>query len=203
LLSQVELHRRRNVTTTPYSASDDPVRDERFLLGIEGAGIGIWDLDLSTHRLLWSNITRTFFGVPNELPLTYELFLSLLDPHDRERTEQAVKRSVETGCSFDMQYHIDGQSHVLHKWVRARGSVVRDQQGVAHHLSGLMIDIDDQKQVEEALRTKESHLRSILETIPDAMIVIDGNGIIQFFAPPRNDNLAISNRRQLARTSAS
>ena len=169
------------MTTTPHSASDDPVRDERFRLGIEGAGIGIWDLDLSTHQLLWSKTTRTLFGVRHELPLTYELFLSLLEPQDREPTDQAVKRSVETGCSFDMQYRVDGRSRV-HKWVRARGSVVRDQQGVVRHLSGLMIDIDDQKQLEEALRTRESHLRSILETVPDAMIVIDGNGIIQFFS---------------------
>ena len=50
------------------------------------------------------------------------------------------------------------------------------------HLSGIVIDIDDQKQVEEALRVRESHLRSILETIPDAMIVIDGSGIMQFFS---------------------
>ena len=169
------------MTTTPHSASDDPVRDERFRLGIEGAGIGIWDLDLSTHKLLWSRTTRTLFGVPDELPLTYELFLSLLEPQDRERTDQAVKRSVETGCSFDMAYRLNGQSDI-HRWVRARGSVVLNEQGLAHHLSGLVIDIDEQKQVEEALRTRESHLRSILETVPDAMIVIDGNGIIQFFS---------------------
>jgi two-component system sensor kinase FixL len=169
------------LTTTPHPPSDDPVRDERFRLGIEGSGIGIWDLDLSTHTLLWSNITRTLFGVPNDLPLTYELFLSRLEPQDRELTDQAVRRSVETGCSFDMQYHVDGGSQ-SHRWVRARGSVVRDEQGVPRYLSGLVIDIDDQKQVEDALRVRESHLRSILETIPDAMIVIDGSGIMQFFS---------------------
>jgi len=169
------------VTTTPHSASDDPVRDERFRLGIEGAGIGIWDLDLSTHRLLWSKTTRKLFGVPNELSLTYELFLSLLEPRDREPTDQAVKRSVETGSSFDMQYQVVGPTRLSH-WVRARGSVIKDEQGLPRHLSGLMIEIDEQKQVEEALRTRESHLRSILETIPDSMIVIDGNGIIQFFS---------------------
>jgi two-component system sensor kinase FixL len=169
------------VTTTPHSPSDDPVRDERFRLGIEGSGIGVWDLDLSTHKLLWSNTTRTLFGVPNDLSLTYELFLSLLEPQDRERTDQAVKRSVETGYSFDMQYHVGGRSP-LHRWVRLRGSVVRDEQGAPGHLSGLVIDIDEQKQVEEALRIRESHLRSILETIPDAMIVIDGSGVMQFFS---------------------
>ena len=31
-----------------------------------------------------------------------------------------------------------------------------------------------------ALRTRERHLESILETIPDAMIVIDGYGIMQW-----------------------
>ncbi len=169
------------MTTTVHSASDDPVRDERFRLGIEGSGIGIWDLDLSTNTLLWSNTTRTLFGVPNDLPLTYELFLSLLEPQDRERTDQAIRRSLETGCSFDMQYRVDGQSQ-SHQWIRARGSVVRDEQGVPRHLSGLVIDIDDQKQAEEALRIRESHLRSILETIPDAMIVIDGSGVMQFFS---------------------
>jgi two-component system sensor kinase FixL len=94
------------VTTTPHPASEDPARDERFLQGMAGAGIGIWDLDLSTRKLLWSGITRTLFGVSKELPLTYELFLSLLDAEDRERTEHAIRLSVETGCSFDMQYRV-------------------------------------------------------------------------------------------------
>ncbi len=131
--------------------------------------------------MLWSNTTRILFGVPRDLPLTYELFLSLLDPQDRERTDQAVRRSVETACTFDVQYrvHSGAQSR---QWVRALGSVVRDEKGTPRYLSGLVIDIGEQKHVEEALRTREGHLRSILETIPDAMIVIDGSGIIQFFS---------------------
>jgi two-component system sensor kinase FixL len=173
--------RRRNVTTIVHPASDDPVRDERFRLGIEGSGIGIWDLDILTHGLLWSDTTRILFGAPKDLPLTYDLFLSLLEPQDRERTDQAVRRSVETGCTFDMQYRVDSGSQP-HRWVRALGSVVRDEKGAPRHISGLVIEIDDQKQIEETLRTRESHLRSILETVPDAMIVIDGSGIIQFFS---------------------
>jgi len=169
------------VTTIIHPASDDPVQNERFRLGIEGSGIGVWDLDLSTHQLLWSNTTRALFGVPDDLPLTYEVFLSLLDPEEREHTQQAVVRSVETGCGFDLQYRVSGKSQLRH-WIRARGSIVRDEQGEPSHLSGIVIDIDDQKQIEEALRTRESHLRSILETIPDAMIVIDGSGIMQFFS---------------------
>ena len=92
------------MTTVQHPASEDPIRNERFRLGIEGSGIGVWDLDLATHRLLWSNTTRALFGVPDDLPLTYEFFLSLLNPEERERTRQAVARTVETGCGFDVQY---------------------------------------------------------------------------------------------------
>jgi two-component system, LuxR family, sensor kinase FixL len=169
------------VTTILHPPSDDPVRNERFRLGIEGSGIGVWDLDLVTHRLLWSNTTRALFGVPEDLPLTYEVFLSLLDPEERDRTREAVARSVETGCGFDVQYRLNGQSR-SRRWVRARGSIVKSEEGVPGHLSGIVIDIDDQKRIEETLRIRESHLQSILETIPDAMIVIDGNGIMQFFS---------------------
>jgi two-component system, LuxR family, sensor kinase FixL len=194
---QVECsERRRNVTSKTQSISDDPVRDERFRLGIEGSGIGTWDLDLSTQGLLGSNTTRTLFGVSSEWPITYDLFLSLLEPQDRQRTEQAVRQSVETGCSFDMQYRVDGQSQ-SRQWVLARGSVVRDEQGIPRHLSGIVIDIDDQKQVEEALRTREGHLRSILETIPDAMIVIDGRGIMQFFSSAAERQFGYSEREAI------
>ncbi|MET0710297.1 MAG: PAS domain-containing protein, partial [Tardiphaga sp.] len=153
------------MTTVQHPASEDPIRNERFRLGIEGSGIGVWDVDLATHQLLWSNTTRALFGVPDDLPLTYELFLCLLNPEERERTRQAVAQSVETGCGFDVQYRVNGQSQSRH-WVRARGSIVKDEQGGLGHLSGIIIEIDDQKQIEEALRTRESHLYSILETIP-------------------------------------
>ena len=36
-------------------------------------------------------------------------------------------------------------------------------------VSGIVLDIDEEKQLEETLRTREGHLQSILETIPDAM----------------------------------
>jgi len=165
---------------TSTTSSDDLVRDERFRLGIEGSGLGTWDLDLSTKHLTWSTTTRRLFGISNEDSLSYDLFLSLLEPADRERTEQAIRRPVESGGYFDISYRLRA-SGVVH-WVRLRGSLVKDQDGMRRHLSGIALDIDEEKELEEALRTRERHLQSILETIPDAMIVIDGNGIMQFFS---------------------
>src|SRR3546814_5926954 len=43
-------------------------------------------------------------------------------------------------------------------------------------------DITDQRAAESALRNSESHLRSILSTVPDAMIVIDERGTMLSFS---------------------
>jgi two-component system sensor kinase FixL len=169
------------VTSTIQTSSDDLVREERFRLGIEGSGLGTWDLDLSAKQLTWSATTRRLFGISDDDPVSYDVFLSLLEPADRERTEQAIRRSVESGGYFDISYRLS-KATGLAQWVRLRGSPVRDQDGMPRHLSGIVLDIDEEKQLEESLRTREGHLQSILETIPDAMIVIDRNGIMQYFS---------------------
>ncbi|MCA6112026.1 sensor protein FixL [Bradyrhizobium cenepequi] len=163
------------------SPSDDHADDRRFRLGAEGAGVGGWDLDLSTMQFAWSNTARRLFGVPDDVPISYERFLSLLEPGDHERAEKVISRATESGGSVDLACRLsrnDGADH----WVRLRGSLTRGTDGKFPHLSGIVLDIDEEKQLEETLRTREGHLQSILETIPDAMIVIDGRGIMQFFS---------------------
>jgi two-component system sensor kinase FixL len=170
-----------SVPGTIRTLPDDPVRNEHLRLRIEGFGVGTWDLDLLTRELQWSDTTRSLFGVARDQPVTFELFFSLLEPKDRERTEQAIKKTAEVGDNFDVSFRV-GRTPGPGQWIRLRGGLVRDDAGVSRHVSGIVLDIDDEKQLEGALRTRESHLRSILDTIPDAMIVIDGYGIVQFFS---------------------
>jgi two-component system, LuxR family, sensor kinase FixL len=169
------------VPGTVYPSPDDPVRNEHLRLRIEGFGVGTWDLDLSTRKLEWSDTARSLFGVGRDQPVTYELFLSLLEPKDRKHTEEAIKRVAEVGGNFDVSFKV-GATTGSGQWIRARGGLIRDDAGVPRHVSGIVLDIDEEKQLEEALRTRESHLRSILDTVPDAMIVINGYGIVQFFS---------------------
>src|SRR5882724_13199390 len=170
-----------SVTNITRSSSTDAVGKEHFRLRIEGFGVGTWDLDLSTRELEWSDTTRSLFGIARDTPVTYELFLSLLEPKDRDPTEQAIKRTAEVGGNFDVSFRV-GRTPGSGQWIRVRGGLVKDEAGASRHLSGIVLDIDEEKLLEETLRTRENHLRSILDTVPDAMIVIDGNGIMQFFS---------------------
>jgi len=155
--------------------------DENVRSGLEGSGVGTWSLEFSTRELTWSNATRKLFGISPEQFVDYDLFLSLLDPEDRDRTAQAVQKSIETGRNFDIQYRVHGHSDAGH-WVRTLGAIVNGADGEPARLSGIVLDIDNEKRLEDALRTRERHFRSILDTMPDAMIVIDEHGIMQFFS---------------------
>lgn len=166
--------------TTSFRNPDRSV-DHDLIQAIESAGVGTWELDLATYKLTWSAVTRSLFGVTALACVSYALFLSLLDPEDQEFVEAAVQRCIETGCSYDVEYRVlrqPGDSH----WIRARGGIIANNDGKQTKFVGIVLDIDDQKRTEESLRTRETHLRSILDTVPDAMIVIDVSGVIQFFS---------------------
>jgi two-component system sensor kinase FixL len=169
------------LSPTRVTHPPDDHRGEHFRGRIEGFGVGTWDLDLATRELEWSETARMLLGIERGKPASYDLLLSRLQPEDRARVEAAISQVTERGGGFDVSFRIAGTSD-RGKWIRARAGLIRDDAGVARHLSGIFLDIDEEKQVEEALRTRETHLRSILHTIPDAMIVIDGHGVIQLFS---------------------
>jgi two-component system sensor kinase FixL len=176
-------------------SSPDPIRHD-FQLRIEGFGVGTWDLDLSTRELAWSETTRSLFGVAHDERVTYERFLSLLEAKDRERADLAIRKVAETGGKLHISFRV-GQNPG--QWIRVRGGLVKDEAGVSRHISGIALDIDEEKQLEEALRTRESHLRSILDTVPDAMIVIDGRGIMQFFSAAAERMFGYSEQEAIGR----
>ena len=169
------------MTSIVNTSADASLGSEHFRLRIEGFGVGTWDLDLATRELEWSEAARALFGVPPDQKVSYQLFLSLLEPKDRERTEEAIKRVADSGGGLDISFKVAGATG-RGQWIRARAGVIKDEAGKARNLSGIFLDIGEEKQLEDTLKTRESHLRSILDTVPDAMIVIDGCGIIQFFS---------------------
>lgn len=61
-------------------------------------------------------------------------------------------------------------------------TALRDESGALRGFGKVVRDITDQKAAEAALERRESHLQSILETVPDAMVVIAEDGTICSFS---------------------
>ena len=129
------------MTSIVQPSADASVGQEHFRLRIEGFGVGTWDLDLATMELEWSDVARSLFGIARDQPVTWEMFLSLLEPKDREHIEQSIKRIAETGGGFDVSFKVAGVNG-RGQWIRARAGVIKDEAGIARHLSGIFLDIE-------------------------------------------------------------
>jgi len=167
------------VTDSITPSSEALARDRRLQQGIDSYGVGTWELNLATRDLAWSETTRKLFGVPPEAPVSYEMFTSLIDPEDRDRVVRAMQDAIDSGENVDVMYRVADNGPAKH-WLRARGGIVHENDTA--YLCGIVLDIDQQKTLERELRLQQGQLRSILDTVPDAMILIDGRGIMRFFS---------------------
>ncbi len=66
----------------------------------------------------------------------------------------------------------------------------------------LHAEVTDARAAQATVEVREAHLRSILDTVPDAMVVIDEQGLIQSFQQGRRAPVRLSTaRRSKAATS--
>jgi two-component system sensor kinase FixL len=147
---------------------------------VEGAGCGTFEWDLNNNRTRWSAPRAMRGGTAGLQSMDSEVFAARVDPADRSRLRGAVRSAFRTGI-YDASFRVfsaDGRPH----WIRARGELVRDGRGRPIRLSGVAFDVGEEKRFEDELRAREAHLRSILATVPDAMIVADEYGVIQSFS---------------------
>jgi PAS domain S-box-containing protein len=88
---------------------------------------------------------------------------SFLHPDDAEPSAHSWSRAVASGEPYDTQCRLR-RANGVYRWFRVLGQAARDNQGRVNRWYGLLIDIDDQKKVEEALRSNEMRLSRATRT---------------------------------------
>jgi PAS domain S-box-containing protein len=102
-------------------------------------------------------------------------WLELVHPDHREATVRRWLQSATTGSSYSDIYRLrraDGQ----YRWIQSVGEPFRDMDGRIAHWYGLVIDIDDQRRAEEALRESGRESRLIVDTIPGLVATLTAAG---------------------------
>ncbi|MGY2068002.1 SpoIIE family protein phosphatase [Blastococcus sp. SYSU DS0619] len=118
----------------------------RFELAIDAAGIGSFDWNLETGRLLWDDRLLALFGYERaEFDETIDSFVSRVHPDDRERTMEALQAAVDGSRDYDAEFRVvlpTGET----RWVRGSGRAVADDGGTAVRLLGAGYDTTPQRQ---------------------------------------------------------
>lgn len=118
---------------------------ERFQRGQYFARIGTWDWDIDTENLYWSDAIYGMFGYQvGEITPSYERFCSAVHPDDRARVRAGEVRCIETGENHDEEYRIIRPDGGV-RWLRETGNIVRNAEGVAIKMIGVVRDITAEK----------------------------------------------------------
>ena len=127
--------------------------EERYEFITTGARVGIWDWNLQTDTVYYSPVWMEMVGYGDN-PLPYELttWSENVHPDDLEKAlldvESHIARKTEQYQNIHRMKHCQG--HYI--WVEVKGNCVRDEQGNAIRLMGILIDITEKLQSEKALK---------------------------------------------------
>jgi len=158
--------------------------EERFELAVSGAKCGIWDWDIANKRLYWSGAMNALLGRGKQpRVLTLDEAQELIHPDDRF-VLTAIESSVRSGADgYDRSFrakHADG--HWV--WMRAKGQHYRTLRSDDGRLSGIVLDISDQKRADARVDAVERVLEAAFENAAEAFVLWD-----------RDDQLIVCNKR--------
>ncbi len=154
-----------DVTDRKHAEEALRVSEERSRVTIEAAHLGIWDWDIVNNRSTWGGYHGQLFGYPDKTSVTYEEFIEMVHPEDRELVDRAALKSLEGEGEFNVIFRMirpDGSV----RWMRDQGWTYRDERRRAYRMIGVVQDITDIKHAEvdrEQLLTREKQLREAAE----------------------------------------
>ncbi len=146
---------------------------EELLLALEAARAGTFRVDLRTRELRWSASLSALHGLaPGEAPESFEGFLALVHPDDRERLAAGARRAIEEGIPYAGDFRAvwpDGSVHWLHGAARR----VEDAEGRPAALVGVARDIEHERAAHAAGEEMRALVDAVYATAPVGLAFVD------------------------------
>jgi PAS domain S-box-containing protein len=141
------------------------VSEERLQLAAQGAGIGIWEVDLRTGVGFWSAEAVALFGCDRSR-FTATDWMEAVHPDDRARAAEAWLRAVADGTPYAQEYRAavpadDGTE----RWLLSRGRIERAPDGTPARGLGILMDVSARRRSEDALREADRRKDEFLATL--------------------------------------
>jgi PAS domain S-box-containing protein len=144
--------------------------EERFRIVVRATDDIVWELDLKTSKVWFSENFQTVYGHHWKMDDTSrEQWLELIHPDDRGRVITGITALLASGGRVWWDEHRIRRADGSYADVLGRASVVYDRNGKAQRLVGITIDMSERKRAEEKIREQAA----LLDKARDAIIVAD------------------------------
>ncbi|WP_395391328.1 PAS domain S-box protein [Novosphingobium sp. BL-8A] len=152
--------------------------EARLALAVELHGLGIFEWSSDTDRFCFHGQAETLFGLSaGSFVGGIESWRAHLDQRF-DRKLGPVEDWTPGRYAFRLQTRDAVEPRVIEGTVLIHSDAATGSMGMI----GIVMDATEREQRAEMLKSRESELRSILETVPEAMITIDENGHVRSFS---------------------
>ncbi len=155
---------------TDRRLTEQALREQRTLLAEaqKVAGVGSWEWDPDSGRVLWSAELYRIYGLsPESFQPSFEGYLERVHPEDRQNSGAMMARALMDGRGFTMQERIVRPGGEL-RHLRSHGEVVRNEAGKPIKVLGACLDVTEQRHSETALRQAAHDLHGLTRRLVQA-----------------------------------
>jgi PAS domain S-box-containing protein len=149
--------------------------EERLRMAVEAGQLGIWDWDIVTNEVTWSDqIYRMHDMAPGSDPGGLDAFRARIHPDDRVRVEASMAQALAGGEPYAVEFRAMRPGGGV-RWISTRGHLVRDAQGKPLRMVGASADVTERVELlaaERAARGQAEAARQRLELLAHAGAVL-------------------------------
>ena len=134
---------------------------ERYALAVAGSTDGIWDWDILSDKVFYSDRFKENLGYASEeFPETVDAFRSRLHPEDADAVWAAVERHLQEHVPYNIEYRLKTKSGE-YRWFLARGQAIWDDKGNATRMAGSIKNITERMEAAQNLRNALVEIREL------------------------------------------
>jgi PAS domain S-box-containing protein len=141
----------RDVTDRNRSAAELRATDERMRFALEAASMGVWEFDVRTRHVTWTEMKAASGGRPGHFAGTEEAFFAATHVDDRDAVRDEVERAIVDRHDLAIVFRTitaGGET----RWVECRGRVLYQADLTAARIVGVSTDVTERKLLEAQLR---------------------------------------------------
>lgn len=145
------------------------ISHERLDLAQKSAGAGIWYWDIVSGKQEWSaQLYRIFELDPAKTEANNDNWRNIIYSEDIEKVERSIETAIKYHSQLNLDYRILLPNNNF-KWINLLGNAIYDTNDNALRMTGICIDITEQKGAEEKIKRQNLILESIAKLFNDTL----------------------------------
>ncbi len=162
---------------TSYKRTELALKEsqERMILALDGAGMGLFDWNLVTQQVTWNDRHFRLLGYAPKPVATYADWERRIHPEDFAKVNAAIELARKAGTDYTAEYRVIWEDGTIH-WLQGFGRFYYDDEGEPFRMSGTISNITDRIDSALAIYESEERFRSTFEqaAVGIAHVGLDG-----------------------------